>query len=810
MPADARWKLWYEQSAGEDWNQALPLGGGKLGAMVFGNVVSERIQLNEDSLWNGGPRRRENPSAREALPEIRRLLREGRLAAAHALANDALAGIPDSMRCYEPLADLLIRFSHSGIELPLRPDALATADGYLSPSFDASVFSGYRRELDLENAVAATHYILGGIAYHRFHFVSGIDNAVVLRFEADQSGAVSFRLRMERGPRSSYSSRYADSIRPQGAEGLLLSGAAGGREGVSFAACLRAAVEGGTVRIIGETLTVERADAVTLVLAAATTFREADPDLFVERHSRETLARGWESLRMRHQEGHRRYFDRVDLRLGTPDQEAAGAALPTDQRLERAARGEADPALAALYFHFARYLLISSSRPDSLPATLQGLWNQDFWPSWGAKYTININTEMNYWLAEPAGLSECHEPLFDLIGRVAESGRVTAREMYGCGGFVAHHNTDLWADTAPTDRNLAASYWLMGGAWLSLHLWDRFDFTRDRFFLERAYPILRDASRFFLDFLVEDARGRLVISPTVSPENVYRLPNGEFGALAEGCAMDSQILDVLFRRAEAAAGILGIDESFRAELRKAQDRLPRPAVGKSGGLMEWLEDHEEVEPQHRHVSHAFGLFPGDVISPIRTPEWAEALRVTLTRRGDGGTGWCMAWKACLWARLRDGEHAHALLGNLLHPCGSGLGGGTDRAYEDGGSYPNLFCAHPPFQIDGNFGGAAAIVEMIVQSHETGVDSDTGESLPLIDLLPALPSAWAEGAVRGIRARGGFVLDFEWKEGRLHSGTLYSERGGACLIRYSGAERAVRLAPRTSTSLVSQPFLAIPA
>jgi alpha-L-fucosidase 2 len=376
-----------------------------------------------------------------------------------------------------------------------------------------------------------------------------------------------------------------------------------------------------------------------------------------------------------------------------------------------------------------------------------------------------------------------------------ESGQRTAREMYDCGGFVAHHNTDLWADTTPTDRNLAASYWLMGGAWLALHFWDRYDFTRDRSFLERAWPVLREASRFFLAFLVEDAKGRLVVSPTVSPENVYRLPNGEIGVLCHGCAMDSQILDVLFRRAETAAEILDTEPEFRAALGAARARLPKPTVGRSGGLLEWLEDYEETEPQHRHVSHGFGLFPGDIVSPNLTPEWAEALRVTLEGRGDGGTGWCMAWKACFWARLRDGERALRLLGNLLTPASS-----LD-ADSGGGSYPNLFCAHPPFQIDGNFGGAAAVLEMLVQSHETRPDPETGRLLPVIDLLAALSATWSEGEVRGVRARGGFILNFAWKDGKIATGEIRSTLGGACLLRHEKGERRIDLAPGQSAPLV---------
>jgi alpha-L-fucosidase 2 len=758
--------------------------------MVYGNRVLERIQINEDSLWNGGPRNRVNPDARTMLPVIRRLLREGKLAAAHALTNDALAGIPDSMRCYEPLADLLFRFGV--MKTPESPAELKASYSQTLPSVPEEPEAGYRRELDLEEGIVRVEYEEDGVCFQRAHLASAADNALVFQFTAKPDHALFFRLRVERGPRSSYSTRFADTTSAFDGCALLLSGAAGGREGVNFATCVRVAIEEGSIRSIGDTLWVENAAAATIVVTAATSFRESDPDAFSIRHTRSVLETGWERLLTRHREEFRSHFGQMSLCLGDPGQAAESDKLATDRRLEQAKEKD-DPALSALYFHFARYLLISSSRPGSLPANAQGLWNQDFWPSWGAKYTTNINAEMNYWLAEPAGLSACHEPFLEMIERLAESGRRTAREMYGCDGFVVHHNTDPWADTTPTDRNLAASYWPLGGAWLALHFWDHYDFTRDRAFLDRAWPVLRDAARFFLDFLIENSKGELVVSPTVSPENVYRLPNGEFGSLAEGCAMDSQILDTLFRRAEAVSGILDIEPSFCAALGTARAKLPRPTVGRTGGLLEWLDDYEEVEPQHRHISHAFGLFPGDMISPRRTPDWAEALRVTLDRRGDGGTGWCMAWKACFWARLRDGERAHRLLGNLLAPVPADP---VERTgLEPGGSYPNLFCAHPPFQIDGNFGGATAILEMLIQSHETdGI-------LPIIELLPALPSAWSEGNIEGARTRGGFIVDFSWKDRSVTTLTIRSTHGGECLLKANGDERRIRVAAGSSLHIV---------
>lgn len=457
----------------------------------------------------------------------------------------------------------------------------------------------------------------------------------------------------------------------------------------------------------------------------------------------------------------------------------ATAQQPTDERVKAFAKGAADPQLEALYFQFGRYLLISSSRPGGQPANLQGLWNQDIHPAWDSKYTVNINTEMNYWPAEVANLAECHQPLFDLIERLVEPGKKTAQAMYGCRGFVTHHNTDIWADTCPTDRNLAASYWVMGSGWLALHLWDHYDYGRDRAFLERTYPVLKEACRFYLDFLIEDAKGRLIICPTSSPENTYRLPNGEAGVLSAGCSMDSQILDKLFRSTREAAAILGLDEEFSKELESARLRLTSPTVGAHGRLLEWPEDYDELEPQHRHCSHLFALHPGDQITPAGTPDLAAAARQTLERRGDDGTGWSIAWKINFQARLGNGEHALRLLRNLLELVETNS---TD--YHHGGSYPNLFCAHPPFQIDGNFGGCAAIAEMLLQSHETREDIETGQNLQVIHLLPALPVAWPSGEFRGFRARGGIEVDLSWRESRMEKCILRSARPAACYLRFS--------------------------
>ena len=667
--------LWYDRPAELEWYRALPIGSGRLGAMIFGNVISERIQLNEDTVWNGGPRDRNNPSTLAELPKIRQLLKEGSLAAAHALTNDALAGLPDSMRCYEPLADLTLRFDHAGLVVKNTPDNLANSDVFITPEMAIGDITDYRRELDLRTATATVEYAIAGTRYRRTHFASAGEQAICIRIEADRPGKISFRLRMDRGPRSSYSSRYADTSGAWGGRrGLCITGRAGGEDGVRFACLLGSTATGGSQEIIGDTLVIRDADAVTLAISAATSFREKNPEYFSRQNVERVLAREWSELVREHEQEHGCYFDRAELSLGAPNADAE--QLPTDQRLLRLASGASDPALAALYFQYGRYLLISSSRPGSLPANMQGIWNQDFWPAWGCKYTININTEMNYWPAELGNLADCHEALFAQVERMLEPGRRTAQAMYGCRGFVVHHNTDMWADTCPTDRNLAASYWCMGGAWLALHFWEHYLHSGDAAFLDRTYPILREASRFFLDFLVEDEKGRLIVAPTVSPENVYRLPNGEFGALALGCSMDSQILTMLFRATMAAAGRLKVDADFSIEVRAALDRVPQPTIGRHGQLMEWLEDYEEVELTHRHVSHLFAVFPGNLFSPRTTPELAEAARISLNRRGDLGTGWCRAWKACLWARLGDGERAKSWCAPAATSAGSPISRGS--------------------------------------------------------------------------------------------------------------------------------------
>ena len=763
-------KLWYDRPAGFDWNRALPLGTGRLGAMVFGNITAERVQLNEDSVWNGGPRERNNPDTLRLLPELRRLIREGELAAAHVLAADALAGSPDIMRAYEPLADLILFFNY-GQPAAANAKALARADW--KAFHQEPEISAYRRWLDLGTAIAGVEFTLAGITYRREYLASAPAGVIAIRVTAGQPGAISFRMRMDRGEPDNYATRYLDTITAFERRGLILSGATAGKDGIRFSAVAAISPTGGTMTSIGDTVVVSGADSCVIVVAGATSFRGAEPAQAALSAVNAAIETGWDGLKAAHVAEYRSYFDRVALRLGV---DAVDSVDCVDKRIERLREGAEDQDLFALYFDYGRYLLISSSRPGGLPANLQGIWNQEFSPSWGSKWTININTEMNYWPAEVCNLAECHTPLFDLLERMAVTGATTARVMYGCRGFVAHHNTDIWADTAPTDRNMGASYWLMGGAWFALHIWEHYAYAGDTAVLRRAWPIFREASRFFLDYLVPNQDGKLVVIPSSSPENTYRLPNGEVGTLCEGTAMDSSILDLLFRRTRETAEILGLDPEFREELEAARLRLPPLTEGSHGRLLEWPVEYEEIEPGHRHMSHLFALYPGDQISPFQSPKLAAAARRSLEYRlshGGGHTGWSRAWIINFWARLLDGGKFLENLRGLLAKS----------------TLPNLFDDHPPFQIDGNFGGTAGIAEALLQSHQIADDGKGGRQT-VIHLLPALPEAWQEGAVRGLRARGGFEVDFAWSGGKLVSGEVRSAAGGAFLLRV-GTETALR-------------------
>lgn len=698
--------------------------------MIYGRTAEEKLSLNEDSVWYGGPRDRNNEDALPNLPRIRKLILEGKLREAEELAAMAMPGLPESQRHYLPLGDLLLSFA--GHDLP--------AEDYV-------------RELDLEHGVSRVSYRIGEVRYTRELFASYPDQALVIRITADNKRAISFKARFNR-----HNWRYLENTRKWGQSGLVMRGECGGEGGSTFCAAVKAEAEAGEIQTLGEYLLVNDADAVTLTLAAGTTFRHPDPELEAKRRLDALSRMSYTELLERHISDYRSLFARVELKL---PEAAELNKLPTNERLALVRKGGKDNGLIADYYQFGRYLLISSSRPGSLPANLQGIWNDSFTPAWDSKYTININAQMNYWPAENGNLAECHEPLFELIERMREPGRVTAWVMYGCRGFTAHHNTDIWGDTAPQDAYLPASFWPMGAGWLCLHLWEHYQFSQDRYFLARAYETMKEAAVFLLDYLIEDGAGRLVTCPSVSPENSYRLPNGETGVFCTGASMDFQIIDALFQACIRSSEIIGKDEEFRAELAAALKRLPKPQVGRFGQLQEWMEDYEELEPGHRHISHLFALYPGESISLEHTPELAEAARTTLERRlanGGGHTGWSRAWIINFWARLQDGAKAYENVKALLAHS----------------TLPNLLDNHPPFQIDGNFGGTAGITEMLLQSHG-GV----------IRLLPAVPDDWSEGSVKGLRARGGFTVAFDWESKQVKRLTVTCTVSGPCRIEAPG-------------------------
>ncbi|MGN1480774.1 glycoside hydrolase family 95 protein [Porcipelethomonas sp.] len=727
--------LWYNNPA-EDFNSAIPVGNGRIGGMVYGKPENEIIQLNEDSVWSGGKRNRINPDAADGLKEVRQLIEEEKIPEAEQLAFRKLQGVTPDSRHYMPLGNLYIDMKLSGIA------------------------KEYKRGLDLENAVAFTEFVSGETMYKREVFVSEPDNVMVVHFTAE-NGTLEICASIDGRD------DYYDDNRPVRDNIIMYSGGSGGRDGLFFAAALSASSSDGKVYTQGGKIYIENSTDAMLILGVRSSYytEEAyeDAALMDVEYALECTC---DELRYRHICDYGELYDRVSFSLN--DNSEGGCDLPTDERILRMRGNDFDDkecdrhihdnGLMVLYFNYARYLMISGSRPGSLPLNLQGIWNQDMQPKWGSRFVVNVNTQMNYWCAETCNLSECHEPLFDLLEKIREDGHVTAKEMYGCPGYVCHHNTDLWGDTAPQDLWMPATLWPMGGAWLALHVFEHYEYTQDKEFLKEKYSLMREAAEFFTDYLIEDREGRLVTCPSVSPENTYLTESGVKGCLCSGPSMDSQIITVLFNDVIKSSEILDIDHEFAGKLEKMLEKLPKPEIGKYGQIKEWAVDYDEVEIGHRHISQLFALYPADLITPYKTPKLADAARATLIRRlihGGGHTGWSRAWITNMWARLFDRNMVYENLQKLI-------------AYS---TSPNMLNDLPPFQIDGNFGGAAGMVEALMQSH-------SGE----INLLPALPEEWKKGEIKGLRAKGGFEVSIKWDEGKLQTAEIKSLCGNKCVLR----------------------------